>query len=726
MKTAGTRASSSTFLSLSGLTDELAADVSQSPNEALDLTHIYGGQHVNNNKTPQVLALSRSTSEHMSKGCVLSVSRPSKKVILSDEKREHINAKRRAAYRRKKEEEADYEQHASQPNHSRSDDKKELINARRCATYLKNKENADINIDELKAPVVNGKHDGKHLHRNVPAVDTSGMQDRRRSALGDITNGVQAHSMLILENNSQTKAPGRTTVKPIDDNIPALTISAEPTRSTYTSVSQDEAVLPHTSTISTDSIHDNHSGTQRGTSLTPDQREQSNARRRAKYRKHLEDGTIDLVEKNNTLREWRACSKKKGELSAKRKATYASKKNTPCKESLALPRPDLANLSQTKPLSRGAEDVTSDGEPPMIMPNSIGSSNDDIDGFRDCIMADETTPSDFMDDEYYMFRGEGSDNDALEDDEEANASSAIPSKVDPLDYVYTNIPDTTHILKLDTNCKHCHARKFVSETDGFCCRNGQIELKQPEPIPELMSLWSSMDADSKHFRENIRFFNGHFAFTTLGVSLDENYTNMRSGVYTFRAHGTIYHNVHSFGPSSRPEHLQLYFYDDDPTITHRKATTKLLDQGVVRKLVDILKENPYSQQFRSLSAHKDNLDDYRIDLNTDKRLDQRRYNKPLSSEVAAIWVEGSDIAKRFDRRITLCGNNNERHSIRVTSGAYDPLSYPLFYPRGELGWHPKRPKRDVIWEVVQNPQLVNDDDEDAVMSYASRFTAKNI
>ncbi|KAM3388702.1 hypothetical protein ACQJBY_011067 [Aegilops geniculata] len=32
MKTAGTRASSSTFLSLSGLTDELAADVSQSPN----------------------------------------------------------------------------------------------------------------------------------------------------------------------------------------------------------------------------------------------------------------------------------------------------------------------------------------------------------------------------------------------------------------------------------------------------------------------------------------------------------------------------------------------------------------------------------------------------------------------------------------------------------------------------------------------------------------------
>ena len=41
----------------------------------------------------------------------------------------------------------------------------------------------------------------------------------------------------------------------------------------------------------------------------------------------------------------------------------------------------------------------------------------------------------------------------------------------------------------------------------------------------------------------------------------------------------------------------------------------------MKMLVDILKENPFSQQFRSLGAHKDNLDDYRIDLNTDKRLD---------------------------------------------------------------------------------------------------------
>ncbi|EMS64270.1 hypothetical protein TRIUR3_12587 [Triticum urartu] len=349
------------------------------------------------------------------------------------------------------------------------DDKRDLINARRWATYLKNKENADINKEQMKAPLIDGsrkKHDdaaGKHLHQNMKFVDMSGMQNVTWSALGDIINGVQAESKLVVHKNSQIKALGRATVNHKDDNLPALTSTADPTRSTYTSLSQDEAVLPHTTTITTDVIHDNQ-----------------------------------------------------------------------------LPRKQRDNA-------------------------------DDIDGFRDCIMGDETTPSDFMDEEYYMFRGEGSDNDTLEDDEEAIMSSAIPSKDDPLDLVYTNIPDTNHILKLDANCIHCKAKKFVFETDGFCCRSGQIELQQPEPIPELMRLWSSMDADSTH--------------------------------------GTIYHNVHSFGPSSRPEHLQLYFFDDDPTITHRKAATKQLDQDVVKKLVDILKENPYSQQFRSLGAHKDNLDD---------------------------------------------------------------------------------------------------------------------
>ena len=161
----------------------------------------------------------------------------------------------------------------------------------------------------------------------------------------------------------------------------------------------------------------------------------------------------------------------------------------------------------------------------------------------------------------------GSDASDEELDESANLSGM--GSIDHFDFVYSNLPDSTHILKKVPDCKHCKAKKFERETDGFCCLNGQVKLIEPEPIPELMRLWSSTDADSRHFRESIRFFNGHFSFTTLGVTLDNDCTNMRSGTYTFRASGSLYHNVHSFGPGSRPEHLQLYFYDDDPTLAHR-------------------------------------------------------------------------------------------------------------------------------------------------------------
>nr|XP_045085377.1 uncharacterized protein LOC123494265 [Aegilops tauschii subsp. strangulata] len=188
-----------------------------------------------------------------------------------------------------------------------------------------------------------------------------------------------------------------------------------------------------------------------------------------------------------------------------------------------------------------------------------------MDAYLSRLMDDNANPEDLFDDEYYLFAGEGSDIDDAEHDE-GDLSQDTSMDIDPLDYVYSNLPDSTHILKHAVNCEHCKAKKFESESPRFCSRNGKIELKELEPNPELMRLWASSDADSRHFWENIRFFNGHFSFTTLGVSLDENYTNMKSGVYTFRSHDTIYHNVHSFGPSSRPEHLQLYFHDDDPDL----------------------------------------------------------------------------------------------------------------------------------------------------------------
>ena len=65
------------------------------------------------------------------------------------------------------------------------------------------------------------------------------------------------------------------------------------------------------------------------------------------------------------------------------------------------------------------------------------------------------------------------------------------------------------------------------------------------------------------------------------------------------------------------------------------------DKEVIEQLVSIFNRNPYFQQLRSM-GHVENLEDYRVELNLDQRLDQRTYNVPLTSEVAALWVEGTE------------------------------------------------------------------------------------
>ncbi|AQK55656.1 hypothetical protein ZEAMMB73_Zm00001d051971 [Zea mays] len=180
---------------------------------------------------------------------------------------------------------------------------------------------------------------------------------------------------------------------------------------------------------------------------------------------------------------------------------------------------------------------------------------------------------------------------------------------------------------------------------------------------------------------------------------------MDCGIYTFRAHGMMYHNLRSFSREVGAEHkhLELYFYDDDPSLEHRyrKCRQEQLekDKAVIKQLVDILKGNPYSEHLRSM-GHVDNIEDYHIALNLDQTLNQKLYNVPITSEVAAVWIEGSERRGQFSNSVMLHGKDRSSHGIRSYHGCYDALSYPLFFPKGELGWHANIPKSNVSMDEV--------------------------
>lgn len=136
---------------------------------------------------------------------------------------------------------------------------------------------------------------------------------------------------------------------------------------------------------------------------------------------------------------------------------------------------------------------------------------------------------------------------------------------------------------------------------------------------------------------------------------------------------------------------------------HEQCAQK--DREVIEQLVRIFDGNPYSQQLRSM-GHIENLKDYWVELNLDQRLDQRTYSVQLTSEVAAVWVEGSERHGQFEHSDLLQGKDRSIHGICLYNACYDSLSYLVFFPMGELGWHNCIPKVGVTMAQVERARAI--------------------
>ncbi|CAI9284631.1 unnamed protein product [Lactuca saligna] len=227
---------------------------------------------------------------------------------------------------------------------------------------------------------------------------------------------------------------------------------------------------------------------------------------------------------------------------------------------------------------------------------------------------------------------------------EVHVNQVIPDDIlleDPYHSIFDGIPEVHSILEGSNICVHCGAKRFKHEFATFCCMSGKTKLASSQIPNELYHLFTSEEELSKIFRDNIRAYNTKFSFTSMGVELDDDLSNMKSGVYTFRANGAIYHRIDQLVPrDGLPRYLQLYFYDSETDFTHRLQWPNI-DRKIIQVLVGVLSTNPYATTFRSL-RELGPLDNYRVTLNASVELDQRVYNRPTTSEVAGIWVEARD------------------------------------------------------------------------------------
>nr|CDJ85606.1 uncharacterized protein LOC100902978 [Haemonchus contortus] len=269
-------------------------------------------------------------------------------------------------------------------------------------------------------------------------------------------------------------------------------------------------------------------------------------------------------------------------------------------------------------------------------------------------------------------------------------------------------PEEHYDGPMNVECESCGARHFRSESKGRrtfndCCNHGTITIEHFTYYPEeLRRLLTSQDAEAKEFREHIRNYNSAFAFASIGAQLDI----PGRGPYCFRIHGQLYHRIGPARPEEGepPRYGQVYILDTSMAADERAGNPANIscNPRLIRSLSTLFHAiNVFAQAYRMLNdvALEEEARTAREGRSAmpvkmifqGSNLDPRRYNEPTANEVAVVYVgEEGDVPAEHNLAVHL--RSGGLRNIRVYDAECDPLSYPILFPRGKLGWHPNMRK----------------------------------
>uniref|UniRef100_A0A915MJ38 Helitron helicase-like domain-containing protein n=1 Tax=Meloidogyne javanica TaxID=6303 RepID=A0A915MJ38_MELJA len=191
--------------------------------------------------------------------------------------------------------------------------------------------------------------------------------------------------------------------------------------------------------------------------------------------------------------------------------------------------------------------------------------------------------------------------------------------------------------RMNVECTHCGALHFPEGKIGnkgnsfnTCCHHGKVKLNM---IPE------------DNFPVLLKNLNLNSSVSMASMNpLRYRYPSNR-GPYCFRICGQIYHKLNlALNPDDgdEPAYGQVFIVDTEEALSAMNRANPVINQ---------------------------------------------RYNVPRANEVAAVYVPGAD-GEMPNAKIVVREKGKELRILDNTNQLVSPMTYPLFFPRGTLGWHP--------------------------------------
>ena len=172
------------------------------------------------------------------------------------------------------------------------------------------------------------------------------------------------------------------------------------------------------------------------------------------------------------------------------------------------------------------------------------------------------------------------------------------------------------------------------------------------------------------------------------------------GVWTYRVAGRLSHKIGSLlQPSGvQPKFAQIYIYggnDVQQAHVRNEANQNKCDTDILITLQGMMRRvNPYYTAFRTamerLADHPTHTFVLKAHDPKETAEDKRRYNTPITNEVAALYL-GDEDAENCGRDLIIQSRDGPLTRIDELHRSFLPLHFSLLFHHGEDGWAPNIP-----------------------------------